>query len=126
MHSAFSNSEPVDVGRVLNDAPLHAYQRWVVLLTALTIVVDGIDNQLLGIVIPTLMREWSVPRSAFAPLVSLGYLGMMIGGAVAGLAGDRFGRRTALLGSMAMFGAMTLAAVTATGPSELGWLRLLA
>src|SRR3954464_8277213 len=126
--SAFSDPSEsvVDVGPLLNDAPLRPYQRWVVFLAALTVVFDGIDNQLLGIVIPTLMREWSVPRSAFAPLVSLGYLGMMIGGAAAGLAGDRFGRRTALLGSMAMFGAMTLAAVTATAPGQLGWLRLLA
>ena len=44
------------------------------------------------------MREWAVPRSAFAPVVSFGYLGMMIGGAIAGLVGDRVGRRTALLG----------------------------
>src|SRR3954465_4707163 len=126
--SAFSDPSDafVDVGRLLNDAALRPYQRWVVFLSALTIIFDGIDNQLLGIVIPTLMREWSVPRSAFAPLVSLGYLGMMIGGAAAGIAGDRFGRRTALLGSMAMFGAMTLAAVTATAPGQLGWLRLLA
>jgi len=41
-----------------------------VFLAALTIVFDGIDNQLLGIVIPTVMREWSVPRGAFAPVVS--------------------------------------------------------
>ena len=122
--SGFSPS--FDVGHLLDNAPLGAYQRWLIFLTALTVVFDGIDNQLLGIVIPTLMREWSVPRSAFAPLVSLGYLGMMIGGAAAGVAGDRFGRRTALLGSMAMFGAMTLAAVTATAPGQLGWLRLLA
>ncbi|MBW8862842.1 MAG: MFS transporter, partial [Acidobacteria bacterium] len=123
--SEFSSS-PLDVGHLLDNAPLGAYQRWLIFLTALTVVFDGIDNQLLGIVIPTLMREWSVSRSAFAPLVSLGYLGMMIGGAAAGVAGDRFGRRTALLGSMAMFGAMTLAAVTATAPGQLGWLRLLA
>ena len=125
-HSAFSNSEAVDVGRLLNDARLRPFHQWVIFLTALTIIFDGVDNQLLGIVIPTLMREWGVPRTAFAPLVSLGYLGMMIGGAVAGVAGDRFGRRTALLGSMAVFGAMTLAAVTATAPAQLGWLRLLA
>src|SRR4051812_5123724 len=120
------SSPSFDVGHLLDHAPIGAYQRWLIFLTALTVVFDGIDNQLLGIVIPTLMREWSVPRSAFAPLVSLGYLGMMIGGAAAGIAGDRVGRRTALLGSMAMFGAMTLAAVTATAPGQLGWLRLLA
>jgi AAHS family 4-hydroxybenzoate transporter-like MFS transporter len=33
---------------------------------------------------------------------------MMIGGALAGLAGDRFGRRVALLGSTLLFGVMTL------------------
>jgi MFS transporter, AAHS family, 4-hydroxybenzoate transporter len=122
--SAFSN--PVDVGDVLNNAPWGPYQRWLVFLTAITVVFDGIDNQLLGIVIPTLMREWGVPRGVFAPLVSLGYLGMMIGGAVAGIAGDRLGRRTALLASMAMFGAMTLVAASASGPAPLGWMRLLA
>ncbi len=126
-HSPFSTSSAsLDVGTLINTAPWGRFQQWLVSLTALTIVFDGIDNQLLGIVIPTLMREWSVPRNAFAPIVSLGYLGMVIGGAFAGIAGDRFGRRTALLGSMVMFGAMTLAAVTATSPSELGWLRLLA
>ena len=80
------------------------YQRWLVFLTALTIIFDGIDNQLLGITIPSIMAEWHVPRSAFAPVVALGFLGMMIGGAAAGLAGDRFGRRDALLGSMVLFG----------------------
>ena len=65
------------------------------------IIFDGIDNQLLGVSIPTMMKEWSVPRGAFAPVVALGYFGMMLGGAAAGLAGDRFGRRTALLASMA-------------------------
>jgi AAHS family 4-hydroxybenzoate transporter-like MFS transporter len=131
MNSSISNQQSsisncVDLGLALNHAPCGGYQRWVVFLAALTIIFDGIDNQLLGIVIPTLMREWGVARSAFAPLVSLGYLGMMIGGAIAGVAGDRVGRRTALLASVTVFGAMTLAAATATAPGELGWLRLLA
>ena len=86
-------------------APAGAHQRWLVFLTAITVVFDGIDNQLLGVVIPTVMKEWEVARSAFAPVVSLGYAGMMVGGALAGMAGDRFGRRRALLGSVAVFGA---------------------
>jgi len=89
-------------------------------------VFDGIDNQLLGIVIPTVIAEWGVPRSAFAPVVSLGYVGMMIGGAAAGLAGDRFGRRTALLGSMVLFGVMTLAAALVDSIAPFAILRLLA
>ena len=89
-------------------------------------VFDGIDNQLLGIVMPSVMAEWGVPRSAFAPVVSLGYVGMMIGGAVAGVLGDRLGRRAGLLGSMGLFGAMTLAAAMVDSIASFAILRLLA
>ena len=73
------------------------YQKLLVGGTALAIILDGMDNQLLGNVIPALMREWSLPRSAFTTVLALGPLGMMIGGAVGGMLGDRIGRRTALL-----------------------------
>jgi AAHS family 4-hydroxybenzoate transporter-like MFS transporter len=100
---------PIDVGELIDGGRWGGYQRWLVFLTALTIVFDGIDNQLMGVTIPTIMREWSVARSAFAPVVSLGYLGMVTGGALAGLLGDRIGRRVTLIASMIVFGGMTLA-----------------
>src|SRR4029453_2166811 len=62
---------PIDVDRVLNEGRWTGYQRWLVFLTALTIIFDGFDNQLLGVALPTIMREWSVTRGAFAPVVSL-------------------------------------------------------
>src|SRR6476660_4452819 len=105
----------VDLGHLLDDGRGTDYQKWLVVLTAITIVFDGVDNQLLGVSIPTIMKEWAVARSAFAPVISLGYVGMMLGGAAAGLAGDRFGRRTALLSSVAVFGATTLGAAFAHG-----------
>src|ERR671911_596733 len=98
----------LDVGRTIDEGRSGGYQAWLVFLTALTIIFDGIDNQLLGIAIPGMMEEWSVPRGAFAPVVAVSSLGMMVGGAAAGLAGDRFGRRVALLASMAVFGAATM------------------
>ena len=115
-----------DIGALLDAGRTGAYQRWLVFLTALTIVFDGIDNQLLGVVIPTMMNEWEVARSAFAPVVSLGIAGMMVGGALAGIAGDRFGRRHALLASMVLFGAMTLAIAGVQDISTLAALRFLA
>ncbi len=120
------SAAPVDVGHALDEGRWGAYQKWLVGLVALTIIFDGIDNQLLGIVIPTIMGEWHVTRSAFAPVVSLGYLGMMLGGAIAGLAGDRLGRRTALLGSMVVFGFMTTGAALVNSTGSLAFLRLLA
>lgn len=116
----------VDIGHLLDTARWGGYSKWLVSLVALTVVFDGIDNQLLGIVIPTIMDEWRVPRSAFSSVVSLGYMGMMIGGAAAGFAGDRFGRRTALLASVVVFGVTTLGAALVHDITSLGILRCLA
>jgi len=115
----------VDPGRLIDAGAGTGYQRWLVGLTALTVAFDGIDNQLMGVAIPTVMHEWGLPRSAFAPVISLSYLGMMAGGAIAGLAGDRLGRRTALLGSMLVFGVMTIAVAFVDGIAALGLLRFM-
>jgi MFS transporter, AAHS family, 4-hydroxybenzoate transporter len=117
---------PIDVDRILNESRWTGYQRWLVFLTALTIIFDGFDNQLLGVALPTIMREWSVTRGAFAPVVSLGYLGMMIGGTLAGYAGDRIGRRNALLGCLAIFGVATIVIAMVNDVGTLGLLRLIA
>lgn len=116
----------IDVGRLLDDGRWGGYQKWLIFLTALTIVFDGIDNQLLGVAIPSIMAEWSAPRSVFAPVVSIGLGGMMLGGALAGVAGDRIGRRSALLLSMALFGVMTAAIALAGSATQLTILRFFA
>jgi len=73
-----------------------------------------------------MMREWQLTRAAFAPALALGLVGMMIGGAVAGLAGDRFGRKAALVGSVLVFGVTTAAAGAVQGIAGLGLVRFIA
>ena len=55
----------VDVAAVLDEGRWTGYQKLLIGGTALAVILDGMDNQLLGNVIPALMREWSLPRSAF-------------------------------------------------------------
>ena len=114
---------PVDVAKVLDEGRLGRYQRFVVLLTALSVVIDGIDSQLLGIAIPVIMREWGVARSEFAPILAVGFVGMMVGGAIAGVIGDRLGRRVALIASVLVFGVMTMCASMVSGLVALGVFR---
>ena len=111
---------------MLDEGSWGGAQKLFVLLTALTIVLDGIDNQLLAIAVPAMMRDWTLTRGAFAPVVASGMVGMMIGGAIAGLAGDRFGRRTAMIGSVIVFGVMTLAAAASDSVITLGLMRFVA
>lgn len=116
----------IEVGRTIDEGRWSGYQKWLVLLTALTIIFDGFDNQLLGLALPAIMQDWGLARSAFAPVVSLGYVGMMIGGAGAGMAGDRLGRRVALLGSVSAFGIATATIAFAESLTSLAALRFVA
>ena len=115
----------VDVGRLLDEGNWSRYQKVVVSLTALAIIFDGVDNQLLGLAIPSMMREWSLPRAAFANVAAVGFLGMIIGSTVGGIIGDRFGRRVALIGSMLTFGALTLVISTVNSIGALALVRFL-
>src|SRR5436309_228119 len=116
----------VDVGSVIDEGQWSGYQKLLILGTALTIILDGIDNQLLGNAVPALMKDWSLRRGAFTMVLALSPLGMMIGGAIGGMLGDRVGRRAALLGSVVSFAAVTLAIATVNGVMMLGILRFLA
>src|SRR5881409_2733667 len=116
----------IDVGYVIDEGRWTTYQKLLILGTALTIILDGIDNQLLGNAVPALMKDWSLPRGAFTMVLALSPLGMMIGGAIGGMLGDRLGRRTALLGSVVSFAAVTLAIAGVNGLVMLGILRFLA
>src|SRR5438132_72637 len=115
-----------DVGVILDEGQWTGYQKLLVAATALTIILDGLDNQLLAAAVPAMMREWHLQRSAFAFVLSSGLFGMMIGGAIGGYIGDRVGRRVALLGSVVSFGALTLLVSFAGGVTTLTALRFFA
>ena len=121
-----SSTAPIDVNRTIDAGSWTGYQRILVLLTALAIIFDGFDNQLLGLALPSISADWRLATGAMAPVLSLGYVGMMTGGAVAGLAGDRYGRRTALVGSVLVFAIATILISLTNGLASLGALRLLA
>jgi MFS transporter, AAHS family, 4-hydroxybenzoate transporter len=118
--------QTIDVGSTLDNAPWTAYQKLLIAATASTIIFDGLDNQLLNAALPTLMREWNLPRPAFVPAQTAGMIGMMIGGALGGVAGDRLGRRIALLGSVVAFGLLTMLVPLASGVGTLTVLRFFA
>ena len=116
----------VDVGAVIDEGRWTGYQKLLIFGTALTIILDGVDNQLLPNAVPRLIEEWGRPRGDFIGALSYGPFGMMIGGLVGGIIGDRLGRRTALLGSVLTFAVLTFAIAFANSIEMLGALRFLA
>jgi AAHS family 4-hydroxybenzoate transporter-like MFS transporter len=118
--------QTVDVGHVLDEGRWTGYQKLVIAGTALTIILDGVDNQLLTNAVPTMAGEWHVTPLAFADALAAGPLGMMVGGVLGGILGDKIGRRSALLGSAVMFGLITFVIAFVNDVTTLMQLRFLA
>ncbi|KAF1054489.1 MAG: 4-hydroxybenzoate transporter PcaK [Stenotrophomonas maltophilia] len=119
-------SGSADIGNLLDEGPFTRMQKVVVLLAALSIVLDGFDGQLIGFAIPMMIAEWDISREAFAPAVAAGLIGMGVGSACAGLFADRFGRRVAIIASVFVFGTATCAIGLAPDALTVALLRFVA
>ncbi|MBP6563073.1 MAG: MFS transporter [Neisseriaceae bacterium] len=120
------NKQTIDIGQILDERPFSRFQKGVVLLAALAIVMDGFDGQLIGYAIPTLLQEWGLTRNDLAPTVAAGLVGMGIGSAAGGFFADRYGRRWAVILSVLTFGLATGAIGFAQDLMQLTVLRFLA
>jgi len=116
----------LDVGKAIDHGAWGGYQKLIVLLAAFAVIFDGLDIQVLGLSIPSLMKEWGVTRGAFAPVLALSLLGMAVGTVLGGQIGDRFGRRIGVIGSVLFFGVVTALTSLANDVTTLGALRFLA
>jgi AAHS family 4-hydroxybenzoate transporter-like MFS transporter len=116
----------LNVGAMLDEGVCSGRQKLWVALAAVMVIFDGVDIQLLGIAIPSIMGEWGIERAAFQPVLAAGLVGMMVGALFGGVLGDRVGRKRALIGSVVAFGLLTAASAQAESLFQLGALRFLA
>jgi MFS transporter, AAHS family, 4-hydroxybenzoate transporter len=117
--------EKVDVDAVLDRVRSRGLPLIVLISSAVTLVLDGFDMQVIGFVAPILTAEFDVERGALAPVLAASLIGMGLGALIVGPIGDRVGRKNALLISILMFGANTLLASTAHSLPLLAFWRLL-
>ncbi|RQR70966.1 MULTISPECIES: MFS transporter [unclassified Burkholderia] len=120
------SSDTIEIDRILDSRTFSTVQRLAVILAALAAIMDGFDGQLIGFAIPSILREWHVSREAFAPVVAAGLVGMALGSVFVGALADRHGRKVAIVCSIGLFGAATLAAAAADSIGMLTALRFLA
>jgi MFS transporter, AAHS family, 4-hydroxybenzoate transporter len=114
-----------DFRQLIDGQPLSRFQLLVAGICAAVIFMDGFDAQIMGFVAPALIEQMHIARAAFGPVVSIGLVGMMIGGLVGGPLADRFGRKPVLVGCSFAFGLFSLLTATATSLESLAAFRLL-
>jgi EmrB/QacA subfamily drug resistance transporter len=100
------------------------HQRWLILgVLCLSLLVIIVDNSILNVAIPTLVRDLDASNSQIQWMVdsyTLVFAGLLL---TAGSLGDRFGRRGALQFGMAVFGLGSLASAFADSANQLIFTR---
>ena len=66
------DTRPLDPAKLIDDGTWTTYQKLLVFGTAATIIVDGLDNQLLPNAVPALIREWGLQRADFTSALAIG------------------------------------------------------
>jgi AAHS family 4-hydroxybenzoate transporter-like MFS transporter len=120
-----TESRALTVNELIDDRPASAFQIGAIVLCGLVILFDGFDTQAMGFLVPSIAAEFGVPRATFGPALSAGLFGLMFGAMAAGPIADRWGRKSAIVLSVLVFGVMSLLTARATSLNGLVLLRFL-
>jgi len=116
----------VEVSRLLDERGMSPFNVKVLAWAAVVALFDGYDIGAIAVAAPELVNDWHVERAALGPALSASLIGILFGSGLFGFVGDRYGRKSALAGSLVVFGLFTWIAAYATSLDEMFWLRLAA
>jgi MFS transporter, AAHS family, 4-hydroxybenzoate transporter len=121
-----ADQQVVQVSRLLDERGLSFFHIKLLVWSMFIVFIDGYDIGAIAFAAPSLVKSFGVAPKALGPVFSASLAGILFGSGVFGWVGDRFGRRTALIGSMLLFGVFTWSAAYSTSLKEMFWLRLFA
>lgn len=110
---------------VVDRAKFGSLQFGVTALCFVIAMLDGFDTQSIAFVAPRIAEDWGLTPAAFGPIFSAGLVGLTIGAFVLSPAADKFGRKTIILISTAIFGIFALLTAFAADMQQLLIYRLL-
>ncbi len=121
--TTIAGSAPVNSGARLDRLPVSAFHRRVFRLVGLGMFFDGFDIYIAATVLGATVRSGFSTMGQNAAFVSATFVGMMLGSALTGFLGDRFGRRFTYQVNLAIFGVAALLAAFAPNMEVLIALR---
>jgi putative MFS transporter len=106
-------NQQVNAAARLDRLPVSSFHRRVLWLIGLGMFFDGFDISMMGVVLASLVASGWSNMGLNGNFISATFIGMTIGAAMAGILGDRLGRRFAYQFNLLIFGGMCLAASVA-------------
>jgi len=93
--------------------------RVTLLLCTTAALLEGFDNQSMGVAAPTMIPEFGLSPAQASVLFSATTFGLFLGAAAGGRIADRWGRKPTLAASLFLFGVFSLLTAMAGGPGVL-------
>jgi putative MFS transporter len=93
--------------------PLSPWHNKMRLIVGSTNFSDAFDALTIAFVLPVLVPLWHIPPSLIGAMISIGYLGQVVGGLSSGWLADKFGRVPVMVGNIILFSLMSFACVLA-------------
>ena len=116
----------IDVHQLADDARFNRFHGLVLFWCALIIVFDGYDLAVVGIALPSIMKDLGVDPTQAGFMVSSALFGMAFGAIFLGTLADRIGRRWSIVVCITLFSVFTAAAGLTRDPMLFAASRFLA
>ncbi len=120
-----SHSSVVDLDELIDGQNIQASVVIFLALAILSVVADGFNIAVMGVVAPELVRNWHISPHAIVPLQLAGVFGLLIGAPSLGSLGDQIGRKRVIVTALLAFGMLALLSMAARSPGPLVALRFL-
>ncbi|MGN6125556.1 MAG: MFS transporter [Humibacter sp.] len=101
----------------LDAIPFRSAHVWILVLVACGALFDAIEQYNVGLAAPSIAQLWKLNGAEVGLLTTLTFAGMAVGSFVAGITGDKFGRRTTYMYNLLIF---TLGALLAAFAPNIG------
>jgi len=115
----------LDVRALINSRHLGSFQKLLIGLGFIIIVLDGFDAVIMGFIAPQLKTDWNISHQALGAVLSAGLIGQALGAMLSGPLADRYGRKLIIVASVILFGVWTLATAFATDVTQMVAFRFL-
>lgn len=92
-----------ELGDALDRIPFRRAHVWILVLVALGALFDAIEQYNVGLASPLIAKQWDLSNARVGLLTTLTFAGMALGSLIAGVTGDKYGRRVTYMYNLGLY-----------------------